>query len=462
MLEYKQEVSTDTTPLMKFHEAANIFPMMGEEEYQRLVTSIRENGLREPIWTYQGEIIDGRNRYKACLESGIDPLYREWDGNGSLIAFVVDLNLERRHLTSSQKAMSAIRIEQQLAKEAEKRVGGRPLKPIGDDNINSINNEKPVSTLTQVSGRSADQAAKITGASGGYVRDAKKIVSQAPELEEAVLSGILNIPDAKRVAKLPEPERLDIVHRITSGSAKNVRLAKTHRIREEREKLYTQTVVDHEDYRTYHCSVSELKEKIKEASLDAIVTDPPYQHSDLPVYTELAEFAAYTLKPGGSLIAMVGKYYLPEIMEKLGKHLNYHWVACYYTPGATSKHYQRHIGIAWKPLLWFVKGEYNGPWVKDMLLNEDIPVFTGKQKDKQHHDWGQPVSDMEAIIEQFTLPGQLICDPFAGGGSTAVAAILRKRRFVGCDIDERYVQTTRKRVKDTLEMLEEDQGQQSA
>lgn len=458
MIEHKQETSIDTSSPMKFHEVANIFPMMGEEEYRRLVVSIRENGLREPIWTYQGEIIDGRNRYKACLELGIEPFYREWGGQGSLVAFVVDLNLERRHLNSSQRAMAAIEIEKQLAKEAGKRVGGRPLKPINDDNINSINNEKPVEIFPQVSdtGKSRDLAAAIVGTNSRYVTDAKKIVSQAPELKSAILNGTLNIPDAKRVAKLPEPERADIVSRIASGKAKNVRLAKSIIIREEREKLYTQTVVDHEDYRIYHCPVSEFKEKVKEASLDAIITDPPYPREFLPVYTDLAHFAIHALKPGGSLIAMVGQSYLPEILDRLRKEpLAYHWLACYHVPGSTTKQWQRNLGISWKPLLWFVKGEYAGSWKKDM-------VFIGEQKDKAHHEWGQPVNDMINIIEHFTQPGQLICDPFVGGGSTAVAAIKSKRRFIGCDIDPQCVNTTRERIKIALEMPEEDQEPQLA
>ncbi len=62
---------------MEFHDVCSVFPMMSDEEYQSLLDDIRANGLREPIWTYQGKIIDGRNRYRACMELGIDPQYRE-------------------------------------------------------------------------------------------------------------------------------------------------------------------------------------------------------------------------------------------------------------------------------------------------------------------------------------------------------------------------------------------------
>src|SRR5205807_5405213 len=159
---------------------------------------IKANGLHQPIWTYQDKIIDGRNRYKACLEAGIEPQFREWNGEGSLIAFVVSLNLNRRHLTSSQKAMVALEVEKQLALEAEKRMlAGKALDP--------------ETKLSQ--GRSAHQAATITGTSGTYVKDAKRIAEKAPELKDAVLAGRLNIPDAKAISCLPVEMRAQVLEK---------------------------------------------------------------------------------------------------------------------------------------------------------------------------------------------------------------------------------------------------------
>jgi len=101
---------------MTFHDVANIFPLMGERELSELAQDIAANGLREPIWLHDdGRIIDGRNRFLACERAGVKPDYRTWDGHGSLVAFVVSLNLHRRHLDESQRTIVAARIKQILS-----------------------------------------------------------------------------------------------------------------------------------------------------------------------------------------------------------------------------------------------------------------------------------------------------------------------------------------------------------
>lgn len=92
---------------LPFHEAAAIFPLMEGEAFEQLKADIKAHGLRVPVWTYQGKVIDGRNRYRACKELGIEPAAREWDGNGSLVAFVWSLNGPRRHLDKGQLAAVA-------------------------------------------------------------------------------------------------------------------------------------------------------------------------------------------------------------------------------------------------------------------------------------------------------------------------------------------------------------------
>src|SRR5262245_17621753 len=177
---------------MEFHPVASIFPMMVGEEFEALKADIAANGLREPIWTHDGKIIDGRNRFQACEAVNLNPTFREWHGDGSLVSFVVSLNLKRRHLTSSQKAVLALEIEKHLAEEAatQKRNAGRQAAHAQHQGRVFQRVEKPI--------HAAQQSAVLAGTNRQYVSDAKKIETDAPDLLPKVRDGVLTIPEAKR------------------------------------------------------------------------------------------------------------------------------------------------------------------------------------------------------------------------------------------------------------------------
>ena len=206
---------------LSIHEVANLFPAMSADEYAELLSDIRANGLHEALWTYQGALIDGRHRYRACQELGIEPTTREWDGRGSLVTFVVGLNLHRRHLTSSQRAMLALEVEKLFA--AETHVG-RPAK--NNTRIGEIFPQFPdLPESNTNNGRAKDQAAAIVGTNSHYVTDAKKIAASAPELVERVKSGDMSIPEAKKLASAPVLMRTAAIEKMASGQAKDVRSA---------------------------------------------------------------------------------------------------------------------------------------------------------------------------------------------------------------------------------------------
>src|SRR5262245_28140855 len=106
---------------LKPHPAAEIFPPMSEEEFRAFKEDIRQRQQIDPIVLLDGKILDGRHRYRACRELGLEPLTREWDGQGSPVEFVVSRNLHRRHLSGSQKATVAVDLLPWLEKEAKER-----------------------------------------------------------------------------------------------------------------------------------------------------------------------------------------------------------------------------------------------------------------------------------------------------------------------------------------------------
>lgn len=195
---------------IEYHPVASIFPMMNSQEFMDLKADIADNGLREPIWMYQGKIIDGRNRYRACVDLGIEPDFREWPGDGDIVKFVLSLNLIRRHLNESQRAMIAARV-------ANLQIG----KPVA----NSVNSQNNVSQ---------ERAADMLQVSPWTVNKAKRVFEQAvPDLIHAVEEGRVAVSAAAHVATLPaEWQRVIVDNDQVSDAAREIRQGKQEAIEE--------------------------------------------------------------------------------------------------------------------------------------------------------------------------------------------------------------------------------------
>lgn len=175
---------------LEFHEIANIFPMMTGQEYAALRDDIAQNGQREPITIWQNKIIDGRNRYNACIDLGLEPTLREWDGCGDLVKYVLSLNLHRRHLDEAQRAMVAGRVEN-IAHGGDRKSQDANL------HLDQITRQNAADLLS-VSPRSVASAKAVLG-------------NGIPELIELVDRGEMAVSAAERIARFePEAQRESI------------------------------------------------------------------------------------------------------------------------------------------------------------------------------------------------------------------------------------------------------------
>ena len=114
---------------MKTHPIADVFPMMNDGRYAELLADIREHGLRVPIVLYEGMILDGRNRHKACTELGIEPRFEDFAG-GNPWKCVWSLNGSRRDLDQIQHGL----IYQKIARgSAEWEARRQRVKAAGDE-----------------------------------------------------------------------------------------------------------------------------------------------------------------------------------------------------------------------------------------------------------------------------------------------------------------------------------------
>lgn len=205
---------------MEYHDLANTFELLDGAEFQALVDDIRQHGQQEPITLLDGRILDGRNRYRACMELGIEPTFQEFTGDDPL-AFVYSMNLHRRHLTPAQRAAYAADIMPALEAAAKERMkAGAVATNAGCQKIDYPEEEI---------GRSTEQAAKqISGINRQYVSDAVKLKSKSPEVFNAVKAGQINILVAREIASIDDNETQQSVltEAIKAGKSKAVKVVR--------------------------------------------------------------------------------------------------------------------------------------------------------------------------------------------------------------------------------------------
>lgn len=395
------------------HPAAELFPLMCDEDLQLLADDIKERGLLEPIvMTPDGHIVDGRNRWRACNLAGIRAVTVTYHGDDP-IGESLSRNLKRRHLTESQRAMLATKVlplrqaEARQRQEAAGRDHGRGMDSSAPRGAQLSDDPKPKPK------RASDEAAKDVGVGGRTVERAKRVQEKAPDLVPKVEAGEMDLARAERVIRDREAE------------ARRVEEAK-----QEAAALEIKPTVDirHGDFREV---LADLQ------GVDAIITDPPYPREYLPLLDDLAAWADKVLKPDGVLVVLFGQSYLPEVYRRLDGHRPYRWTACYETPGGGYVSHLARCHSSWKPLLIYGGGPRFGD------------LFSAKGADaaaKELHHWGQDYGAFHDLVGAFTKPGQTVVDPFMGAGTTLLAGYAQGRNVIGCDIEAEHVATTRRRL----------------
>ena len=176
----------------EFHEIANGYPYASADEFALLKESINTKGQQTPIILYEGKVLDGRNRYKACRGLGIEPIIDIFNGTyDEAITYSHELNSGRRNLDKSQKAMvAAFELERSKQKEGIPRI-------------------------------TIQQASRIYAISDRYIKRAKKILEYNVNIAEQVFNGHDSIGGAeKRIDELKEKEdeANDILHDICKNT----------------------------------------------------------------------------------------------------------------------------------------------------------------------------------------------------------------------------------------------------
>lgn len=258
------------------HEAAAIFPLMDGIGLNLLAEDIRAHGLLEPIVLFEGRVLDGRNRLRACELAGVEPRFEDWaPGSGSPIEWVVSHNLHRRHLSVAQRAALALDLLPRLEVEARERqalAGGASPGPI----------ESASSSV----GRSDEKAAALVGVGRSTVAAAKAIQKRddSGEIIDAMRAGELNVEQAAREAGVKTSGQstsvLDSGDRTSDGKAKPIFFGKGDKWTEASQPLVRYLAAfAKRDYRFGHVNPAEAGKRLK--TIDLLIDGLTQARADL-------------------------------------------------------------------------------------------------------------------------------------------------------------------------------------
>jgi DNA modification methylase len=425
---------------LQFHDAANIFPLLDESSFDGLVEDIRTNGLREPIKIIDGLVLDGRNRYRACLQAGVKPKFDHIKPSDP-VSYVLSLNLHRRHLDTSQRSMVAARMA--TLKNGE------------------VGNGRKVGA--QICVPTIEEAAKAVNVSPRSVVAAKQVIAQcAPEVVKAVEDGKITVAAATTEIKR-DTKRKELQTKKTEVVAKTIDW-----------KLVNKDVL------------AGLKEIDSKARL--IFTDPPYNigieygdhHNDS---MEDSKFVAWCLSwmkacsdnltDDGSLWVMINDEFAADFvmnLRKCGLHMR-GWIKWYETFGVNcSNNFNRTS----RHILYFVKNQksfvfnetevlrpsdrqtkYNDSRAQSSGKIEDdvwqIPRLSGTCQERIPDVPTQlPLELVSRIVAVASEPGDLVVDPFNGSGTTGVASKRLHRKYIGIDASSEFISIAKARLENEV------------
>ena len=240
------------------HPLTMYIPEMDAYEFEALKDSIRVEGQHTPIMTYEGQIIDGRMRYRACKELGIEPLMEEWKGNFSgILNYIFGQALHRRHLNQSQKAVLALDFLPYFSALAQTRKGGRPKK-------------KPPELIQEVfeedlfqRGEASVLIGEFVGVNPRYIYKAAKIAKKDEKLLNVIREGKFFIPFIEKfLVELPEDIQREFYQRLLDGDKKSIPEIKAALAKVEEKKRMEEAINKRRgfgEYKAIRVAYSELK-----------------------------------------------------------------------------------------------------------------------------------------------------------------------------------------------------------
>ena len=463
---------------LKNHPAADAWPMMDDERFGELLADIEMNGQREPITLCDGMILDGRNRYRACVDLDIEPLTRDYDGDPW--AFAWSLNGARRDLEATVRALIYRRCQEGSDKWAKRAA-----------KIAEEGRRKRVEAVKQQPRAAGGKMASKPLVDHRDPPTEKKHVAREERAAEAKVSPA-TWARAEQIAKRPDLEKKVVAGEMKPAEAlREIRSEKRRKqLQEAVEKAATEHAADRPKWSILNVDVMEGLETVRDEHGPArlIFTDPPYnigidygegEKADLLTPQAYMKWVRNwfslcwdCLTDDGSMWVMIGDEYAAEYCTEL-KATGFtirSWIKWYETFGVNCSNKfnrtSRHIFYAVKDEKSFVfnpepvtrpsdrqtkygdsRASAGGKIWDDVW---QIPRLTGTCAERIPDFPTQlPLALVEPIVLCASMPGDLVVDPFNGSGTTGVASIKNGRTYVGVEKSDKFADMADMRLRAT-------------
>lgn len=389
---------------------ADLLPPLKTSEREALAADIKANGVLHPVVIDEdGNILDGHHRY--AIDRNAPTRVVEGLSDEEKQAYTIRANLARRNL-SLEQTKAVEKRQREIAKKLRESDAKRWTQQavgalLGVDrttiakwfttNVNDHNGSKTPKPDARVKLNTAAKEAVVARLEAGEAQ--QQIAADFGVCQQTV----------SNIAK-----KADEIHSRDDDKARKTAKLKASKF-DVRRGDFRQVLADVE-------------------GVSLVLTDPPYPKEFLPLWEDLGKWAAGALADDGLLVAYSGQMYLPEVLQLLGKHLDFWWCGAVVHKGSGNLtplgHPVRKVINKWKPLVMFMK---RGGVGFQRSFND---MIDGAGKQKSDHNWQQHEAEAAMLVEAFTKPGELVVDPFAGSGGFCRAAHELGRISIGSEILE--------------------------
>jgi site-specific DNA-methyltransferase (adenine-specific) len=400
-------------------ELESLIPPLSNEEFKQLERNILEEGIREPLITWNGILIDGHNRYRIAKEHDMnyETLEKEFENINRVKEWMIHNQFGRRNLSNYQRSVLALQLEDVFKEKAKEKELERKTTFLKSEksNLETINSIKEISKIANVG---HDTIAKV-----------KKIEANAtPEVKAKLNTGTMSINEAykeiKKEEKIEETrkEKKEIIKQVEAIEISNVFNGDSINFIDKIDFKVKCVITDPPYGMNYISNRRTASEKDKGISND--------ENLDLAIETVNKVFSKLynKMEENSALFCFIGwkqeKYFI-ELIENIGFEVKNVLIWNKNNHGTGDLIYS--FAPKHERIIYATKGKvklnYRHP---DVLEGSDI---------RTNHPTSKPIDLLKKLIESTTLQNDIIVDPFAGHGSTGIAAKELNRNYWLCELD---------------------------